>query len=63
MGTFKTDAKQDGATLNGPSCTQKQPAPGVLPGSGDVSSQMNPRRDRRQDYTPSPQKRESGVRI
>lgn len=47
---WKTDAKQDGVRSQGKPETQKTPANGVLPGTGDVSSQMNPRRERRQDY-------------
>ncbi len=41
----------------------KQPCPGVVPGTGSVSSQMNPRRDRREDYTPDLQGREAAVKI
>lgn len=40
----------------------KMPTPGVMPGSGDVMSQENPRRQRRQDYEPKLQPREQGVR-
>lgn len=45
-----------------PRATQKRPYPGVKPGTGNVGSQMNPRRQRRQDYDPRPQPRETGVR-
>lgn len=62
MGTWKDSAKQDGVRNEGPAGVQKRPMAGVMPGSGGVSSQENPRRQRRQDYTPSPQPRERGVR-
>lgn len=64
MGVWKGDAKQDGCKGEGPAAKQsgKTPFPGVMPGSGGVSSQMNPRRDRREDYTPKPQPRETGVK-
>lgn len=45
-----------------PADAAKRPTPGVLPGTGGVGSQMNPRRDRTQDYTPTPQPRETGVK-
>ena len=50
---WKTDAKQDGVKAQGPAARDsgKAPFPGVLPGTGDVSSQENPRRERRQDYS------------
>lgn len=63
MGVYKTDAKQDGCRQDGPAQTQKTPAVGVMPGSGGVSSQENPRRMRTQNYDPDPQPRESGVKI
>ena len=52
MGDWKTDAKQDGCRGEGPAARQsgKAPFPGVT--SGNVTEQMNPRRDRTQDYTP-----------
>lgn len=62
MGDWKDNAKSDSVKSQGPACTQKMPAPGVLPGTGDVGTQENPRRERRQDYSPDIQKRESGVR-
>ncbi len=40
----------------------KKPFPGVMPGAGDVGGQMNPRRERRQDYSPQPQPRETAVK-
>ena len=60
MGLYKKSAKQDGVKGDGPRCSQKSMAPGCV--SGNVSSQENPRRMRRQDYTPKPQPRESGIR-
>lgn len=63
MGDWKSSAKQDGVRSQGPQCRQKSPAPGVMPGTGGVGTQMNPRRERREDYDPQPQPRESGVRI
>jgi hypothetical protein len=64
MGVWKSDAKQDGCQGEGPAAKEsgKAPFPGVTPGSGDVSDQMNPRRDRREDYTPKIQPREVGVK-
>ena len=62
MGDWKNNAKEDGIRSQGPVCMQKAPAPGVLPGSGDVGTQMNPRRDRTQDYRPESQPRQKGVR-
>lgn len=62
MGIFKTNAKEDGVKSDGQGCTQKQPCPGVMPSSGAVANQMTPRMERRQDYTPTPQPREQGVR-
>jgi len=51
MGIWKDNPKQNGSTGEGPAASQKTPYPGVTGGSG-VSGQMNPRRDRRQDYAP-----------
>ena len=62
MGTWKTNAKQDGVKTQGAAERQKTPANGVMPGTGDVTSQENPRRERRQDYEPRIQPRETGVR-
>ncbi len=61
-GKWKSDAKQDGCTGQGPAARNsgKSPFPGVT--SGNVSGQMNPRRERRENYMPDPQPRESGVR-
>ena len=60
-GGWKTDAKQDGCTGQGPAARNsgKSPFPGVT--SGNVADQENPRRQRNQNYTPKPQPRESGV--
>ncbi len=55
--------RSDLSTGGRPAGAAKMPTPGVKPGTGDVSSQENPRRQRRQDYTPQPQPRESGVKI
>lgn len=54
MGVYKDNPKQDGANGPGPSARNsgKSPFPGVV--SGNLSDQMNPRRDRREDYTPNP---------
>lgn len=62
MGDWKDSAKSDGVRSQGPAARDsgKAPFPGVT--GGDVSNQENPRRQRRQDYTPKPQKRETGVR-
>ena len=62
---WKGSAKQDGVSPQGPAAraSGKAPFPGVTPGSGDVTGQMNPRRERREDYTPKPQPRETGVKI
>lgn len=56
MGTWKTGAKEDGVKSQGPAAraSGKAPFPGVTSGGG-VSSQMNPRRQRRQEYTPKTQ--------
>ena len=64
MGVWKSDAKQDGCKGEGPAAREsgKAPFPGVTPGSGGVSDQMNPRRDRTKDYTPTPQPRDVGVK-
>lgn len=59
---MKKSAKTDGMPGDGPAGVQKRPMAGVMPGSGGVSSQENPRRQRRQDYTPKNQPRETGVR-
>jgi len=58
---LKKSAKTDAMPNYGPSATMKQPFPGVKPGTGGVSSQENPRRQRRESYTPKPQPRETGV--
>lgn len=60
---WKKDAKQDGCTGEGPKAKNsgKSPFPGVT--SGNVKNQMNPRRDRREDYEPKKQPRETGVRV
>jgi hypothetical protein len=50
---WKKDAKQDGCSGQGPAMKQKTPAVGVMPGSGGVSSQENPRRVRRENYSPT----------
>lgn len=48
---WKDSAKQDGCRGQGSAAKDsgKSPFPGAVSGGG-VSSQMNPRRDRRQDY-------------
>lgn len=67
---WKKDAKQDGCHGEGPAARASGKAP--FPTDGTVrrdakapysggGSQMNARRDRRQDYTPKPQPREGGV--
>lgn len=65
MGTWKDNPKSDSVKSQGPKARDsgKAPFPGVKPGSGGVRSQMNPRRQRREDYTPKPQPRETGVKI
>ena len=60
MGDWKDNAKQDGVRGQGPAARNSGKSP--FPTSG-VGSQMNPRRQRREDYTPRPQPREKGVRI
>ncbi len=62
MGDWKTDPKQDGCKGQGPAAraSGKAPFPGVT--SGSLADQMNPRRERRENYTPQQQPRESGVR-
>ncbi len=64
MGVWKDSAKSDSVRNQGPAArnSAKSPFPGVVPGTGDVAGQMNPRRERTQDYRPRPQPRESGVR-
>lgn len=64
MGTWKDSPKANSVRSEGPAgkASGKAPFPGVLPGSAGVSSQMNPRRDRTQDYSPTPQKRAVGVK-
>ncbi len=61
---WKDGHKQDGVKGEGPAAKEsgKAPFPGVMPGSGGVSGQMNPRRDRREDSKPQPQPRETGVK-
>jgi len=61
MGIWKDNAKSDSVKSQGPAARAKQPFPGVT--SGNVSGQMNPRRERRENYTPKPQPRETGVKI
>lgn len=60
MGIWKDSAKSDSVRAQGPAARNsgKSPFPGVT--GGDVSGQMNPRRERREDYTPKPQPREKG---
>ena len=65
MGIYKSSAKEDGVKNEGPAARNsgKSPFPGVV--SGDVASQENPRRQRRQDYAggrSEVQPREKGVR-
>jgi hypothetical protein len=62
--TTKRSAKTDGMEGYGPSAQNsgKSPFPGVLPGSGGVADQENPRRQRRQEYDPKVQPRESGMK-
>ncbi len=62
MGDWKTDAKQDGVRSQGPAARNsgKAPFPGVT--GGDVEGQLNPRRQRREDYDPKPQPREGSVK-
>lgn len=64
MGDWKDNPKSDGVRSQGPAARSsgKAPFPGVMPGSGGVTGQENPRRQRRQDYDPKPQPREKGVR-
>lgn len=64
MGVWKDNAKEDGCKGEGPRAREsgKAPFPGVTPGSGGVSGQMNPERKRTKDYTPSPQPREAAVK-
>lgn len=68
---WKTNAKQDGCKGEGPAARMSGKAP--FPTTGTVArdakgshsgggDQMNPRRDRRQGYVPSPQAREQGVK-
>lgn len=61
MGIWKDSPKADSVKSQGPAAraSGKEPFPGVT--GGNVAGQMNPRRERRQDYTPTPQKREKGV--
>lgn len=63
MGTWKDSAKADGVRGQGPAAREsgKAPFPGVVADSG-VTSQQNPRRERRQDYTPDPQPRETAIK-
>lgn len=62
--TVKRSAKTDGMEGYGPSAVDsgKAPFPGVIPGTASVSDQENPRRQRRENYEPKPQPRESGVK-
>ena len=64
---WKSSAKEDGVRAQGPTARNsgKAPFPGVMPGTGDVGGQENPRRTRRQDYAggrSEVQPREKGVR-
>jgi len=62
--TTKRSAKTDGMEGYGPSAraSGKECFPGCKPGEGGVADQMNPRRQRREDYDPKPQPREAGVK-
>ncbi len=62
MGIWKDSAKSNSVRTQGPAARDsgKAPFPGVT--SGNVADQMNPRRQRRENYSPKPQPREKAVR-